>query len=153
MSAQEPIVIRATPEMRYRYAAGRYGSAFLAGLREGRLVGSRCVRCDVVLLPPRVACTQCFGEMEEVVDLPPTGRLLAFTQVTFPFLDPFTGTQRPIPYCYGMIQVDGTVNTFQYFLSEKDPSRLSIGQIVRAVFRADRKGEMADLLHFEPQEG
>ncbi len=152
MSAQEPICVRATPEMTYRYAAGRYGSAFLAGMREGRLVGSRCTRCAVTLLPPRVACTQCFGEMDEVVDLPLTGRLLAFTQVTFPFLDPFTGVQRPIPYCYGMVQVDGTDNTFQYFLSEKDPSRLSIGQAVQAVFRSERRGEMADLLHFQPLE-
>lgn len=148
----EPICVRDTPEMRYRYAAGRYGSLFLAGLRDGRILGSRCRRCALTLLPPRIACTQCFGRMEEVVELPLTGKLLAFTQVTFPFLDPFTGVQRPIPYCYGMVQVDGTDNTFQYFLSEKDPSRLSIGQAVRAVFRPERKGEMADLAHFEPME-
>lgn len=145
----ETIAVRATPELRYRHAAGRYGSAFLRALGEGRILASRCARCARTLVPPRIACTGCFGRMEELVELPPTGRLLAFTQVTFPFLDPFTGLQRPIPYCYGMVRLDGADNTFQYFLDETDPSRLRRGQAVRAVFRDERVGELADLVHFE----
>lgn len=148
----EPPVVRCTPELTYRYAAGRYGSLFLHGLRSGRILASRCTRCARTLVPPRIACTGCFGRMEEVVELPPRGTLLAFTQVTFPFLDPFTGIQRPIPYCYGMVRFEGSDNTFQYFLAEKDPARLRVGQGMRAVFRAERKGEMADLVHFEATE-
>jgi len=144
----EPIAIRATPELRYRYAAGRYGSLFLEGLREGKILASRCRRCARTLVPPRIPCTGCFGPMEEIVTLPPRGKLLAFTVVAFPFLDPFTGVQRPVPYCYGMIQFEGSDNTFQYFLAEKDSSRLRLGQTVTAVFRPDRIGSLSDLLHF-----
>lgn len=144
----EPIAVRATSEFRFRYAAGRYGSVFLRGLKEGRIHASRCTKCPRTLVPPRVACTRCFGPMEEIVEVPPRGILLAWTLVAFPFLDPFTGVQRPIPYCYGMVKFEGTDNTFQYFLSEKDPSKLRVGQRVEAVFRDERKGELADLSHF-----
>ena len=145
-----PIAVRCTPELIYNYAAGRYGSLFLQGLKEGRILASRCRRCARTLVPPRLACTGCFGAMEDAVELEPRGELLAFTLVAFPFLDPFTGIQRPIPYCYGMVRFAGADNTFQYFLSEKDPAKLRVGQPVRAVFRAERVGEMADLLYFEP---
>ncbi len=142
------IAIRRTPELVYRYAAGRYGSLFLNGLREGRILASRCSRCPRTLVPPRIACTGCFGKMEEIVEVPPRGRLLAFTQVAFPFLDPFTGVQRPVPYCYGMVRFEGADNTFQYFLAEKEPAKLRVGQTVQAVFRDDRTGALSDLLHF-----
>ncbi len=148
----EPIVIRGTPELRYRYAAGRYGSVFLRGLREGRILASRCSKCDRTLVPPRIACTGCFGRMTEIVEVPPRGRLLTYTVVRFPFLDPFTGVQRPIPYGYGMVRFDGTTNSFQYFLSETEPSRLRIGMAVEAVFSEKRRGEIADLVHFRPVE-
>jgi len=65
------IAVRATPELRYRYAAGRYASVFLHGLREGRILASRCHRCARTLVPPRIACTGCFGSMDEIVTLPP----------------------------------------------------------------------------------
>ena len=148
----EPETIRLTSDLRYRYAAGRYGSRFLPGLREGKILASRCAKCERTLVPPRIACTGCFGRMEEVVEVPPRGTLMSFTVVTFPFLDPFTGVQRPIPYGYGMVRFEGTTNTFQYFLSEKDPSRLRVGVTVEAVFREERKGEIADLVHFQPAE-
>jgi uncharacterized OB-fold protein len=147
------IAVRATPELRYHYAAGRYASVFLHGLRDGHILASRCRRCARTLVPPRIACTGCFGRMDEIVTLPPRGALLAFTLVAFPFLDPFTGIPRPVPYCYGMVKLEGADNTFQYFLSEKDPGRLRIGQTMRAVFREERTGSLADLLHFAPVEG
>ena len=148
----EPDAIRHTSELRYRHAAGRYGSLFLHGLREGKILASRCKKCERTLVPPRIACTGCFGRMEEVVEVPPRGTLMSFTVVTFPFLDPFTGVQRPIPYGYGMVRFEGTTNTFQYFLSESDPSRLRVGMAVEAVFREERRGEIADLAHFAPVE-
>lgn len=148
----EPIAIRSTTELRYRHAAGRYGSVFLHGLREGKILASRCAKCDRTLVPPRVACTGCFGRMEEIVEVPPRGTLLTYTVVTLAFLDPFTGVQRPIPYGYGMVRFEGATNTFQYFLSEKDPSRLRVGMTVEAVFRGERRGEIADLVHFRPVE-
>ena len=110
------ISVRTTPQLNFQFAAGRYGTLFLDGLKNHKIFASRCDDCERTLVPPRVVCTGCFGRMEKIVELPPRGKLLLFTQVTFPFLDPFTGVQRPIPYCYGMVQFEGSDNTFQYFI-------------------------------------
>ncbi len=140
--------VEATPELRYRYSAGRYGSRFLTALKDKVILGSRCAACDWVLVPPRIACAGCSRPMTQFVPVAHTGALIAYTQVTFPFIDPFTGEKRPIPYCYGMIRLDGTDNTFQYFLEEKDVRRLRSGLRVEAVFRDTREGSIRDILHF-----
>ena len=147
---QKTIQVRTTPQLNFKYAAGKYGSLFLKGLQEQKIYASRCDDCKRTLVPPRVVCTGCFGRMEKIVELPPRGKLLLFTQVTFPFLDPFTGIQRPIPYCYGMIKFEGADNTFQYFIDEKDPTKLHAGQPVKAVFAGERKGAITDLEPFKP---
>jgi uncharacterized OB-fold protein len=51
-----------------------------------------------------------------------------------------------------MVRFEGATNTFQYFLSEKEPARLRVGMAVEAVFREQRKGEISDLVHFAPKE-
>jgi uncharacterized OB-fold protein len=86
--------------------------------------------------------------MREFVELPLTGVLTSYTQVTFPFIDPFTGGPRPIPYCYGMIRFDGADNTFQFFLEETDIQKIHIGLRLRAVFREKREGNIRDILFF-----
>jgi len=144
------ISVRTTPQLNFQFAAGRYGTLFLDGLKNHKIYASRCDDCERTVVPPRVACTGCFGRMEKIVELPPRGKLLLFTQVTFPFLDPSTGVQRPIPYCYGMVQFEGSDNTFQYFIDEKDPTKLHAGQAVEAAFSEEKKGTIADLEPFKP---
>jgi|SRR3990170_402691 len=146
------LTVSAMVVLPYRYSAGRYGSRFLEALKDQKFLASRCRTCELVLVPPRIVCAGCFKKMEEFVDLPPTGSLTSYTQVTFPFIDPFTGEKRPIPYCYGMIRLDGADNTFQFFLEEKDIRRIRIGLRVRAVFREEREGTLRDILYFRTAE-
>ena len=148
----EHLSISAVVVLPYRYSAGRYGSRFLEALKNQKFLASRCRACGLVLVPPRIVCAGCFKKMEEFVELPPTGSLISYTQVTFPFLDPFTGEIRPIPYCYGMIRLDGADNTFQFFLEEKDVRRIRFGLRVRAVFREEREGTLRDILYFRTAE-
>ena len=148
MSEHEQIQIRETSHLPFRYSAGRYGSRFLEALREGRILASKCRACGFVLVPPRIACANCYGPMEEFVEVGPQGTLATFTQVAFPFIDPETGQMRPVPYTYGMIRLDGARNTFQYFLEEKDVTKLRTGLRVIPVFRDSREGSLRDLLFF-----
>lgn len=149
MSKEEFLVVRQTPELIYDYAAGRYGSLFLKALRQdGILLASECTHCGITQVPPRVICGQCWQETGGIVPVGPQGRVLSYTMVTFPFLDPFTGVVRPVPYCYGMIQLDGAANAFQHFLAETDITRIHVGLRVEAVFKSDRAGSLADILHF-----
>ncbi len=134
----------------FRYAVGRYGSRFFMALRdEKRLLGIRCPACRKVYVPPRKVCGPCFQEMEEIVEVSPTGTLVAYTILRFSFLDPETGKQKPVPYGYGFIQLDGSDNAFQHFIEIRDESRIRIGARMRAVFSEERHGTLRDIRHFE----
>ncbi len=148
---EEQLTVSANSALPYRYSAGQYGSRFLEALKNKKILASRCGACDLVLVPPRIICARCFKKMEEFVELPPTGVLTSYTQVTLPFIDPFTGEPRPIPYCYGMIKFDGADNTFQFFLEETDIRKIHIGLRLRAVFQEKREGNIRDILFFRTE--
>ncbi len=154
---QLSITVSSNGSLLYHYSAGQYGSRFLQALKDQKILASRCGSasggCGLVLVPPRIVCARCFKKMEEFVELPPTGVLTSYTQVTFPFIDPFTGEKRPIPYCYGMIRFDGADNTFQYFLEETDIRKIRIGMRLRAVFKVRREGSIRDILYFKTEKG
>lgn len=137
-------------EQPFRYSAGRWGSKFLVELRDHkRLLGIRCPKCQKVYTPPRQVCGPCFQRMEELVELGHKGTLVAFTIIRFSFIDPETGVTRPVPYGYGLINLDGCDNFFQHFINIEDKSKVKIGARVQAVFREDRKGNLLDIKHFE----
>jgi uncharacterized OB-fold protein len=137
-------------EQPFRYSVGKWGSQFLQELRDQKkFLGIRCPRCKKVYVPPRQVCGPCFQRMEELVELSDQGTLVAFTIIRFPFIDPETGVTRPVPYGYGLIQLDGCDNTFQHYINIKDESKVKIGSRVRAVFNETRKGNLLDIKYFE----
>ncbi len=148
---QEQLVMHSgEAEQPFRYAVGRYGSKFFMELRDHkRLMGIRCPACGKVYVPPRQVCGPCFARMDELVEVQPTGTLVAFTILRFSFLDPETGKQKPVPYGYGFIQLDGSDNAFQHFIEIIDEKKVRIGARMRAVFREKRQGRLADIKHFE----
>jgi len=150
-AAQERLVMHSgEAQQPFRYAVGRYGSRFLMALRdEKRLLGIRCPACRKVYVPPRQVCGPCFQAMDEIVEVAPTGTLVAYTILRFSFLDPETGKQKPVPYGYGFIQLDGSDNAFQHFIEILDESKIRIGARMRAVFSEERHGTLRDIRHFE----
>ena len=137
-------------EQPFHYAVGRHGSKFLQELKNHkRLVGIRCPNCTKVYVPPRQVCGPCFKEMHELVEVSPEGTLVAYTILRFSFLDPETGKQKPVPYGYGFVRLDGADNLFQHFVEIRDESKVKIGARVRAVFEKERKGTLIDIRHFE----
>jgi uncharacterized OB-fold protein len=87
--------------------------------------------------------------MEELVEISAQGTLVAFTIIRFSFIDPETGVTRPVPYGYGLIQLDGCDNTFQHFINIEDEFKVKIGARVQAVFSEERKGNLMDIRYFE----
>jgi len=134
----------------YDYSAGRYAGYFFQELKERKkIMGIRCPKCRKIFLPPRPACGYCFVPNTEWVDLGDEGTLWGFTIVQFPFLDPLTGENRPIPYGYGFIEMRGAATRLQHFVTASDLSKLRIGMGMRAVFREKRKGNLADIRYFK----
>ena len=137
-------------EQPFNWSAGRHGSKFLTTLRdEKKILGVKCPKCGFVYALPRQVCGKCFVKMEEMVELSDTGTLVTFTVVYFTFIDPDTGKQRPVPYGYGFIKLDGADNFFQHFIEETDPQKIKIGDRMQAVFEENRKGSLLDIKHFK----
>lgn len=148
----ELLQINFTHPMPYEWSIGLYGSRFFQEIKEhGRFVGIRCNGCGTVYVPPRRVCGPCFKELTELVPLSDTGVITAFSVVNYPFIDPNTGSQRPIPYTYGYIKLDGADSIFSHIINEMDLSRIKVGMKVRAVFKdvAQMEGNIQDILYFE----
>ena len=56
-------------------AIGRY----LAGLKEGVILGSSCVHCRKTVVPPRTVCEWCFHPMDDFVPLQDTGTVNTYS--------------------------------------------------------------------------
>lgn len=138
--------------MPYEWSIGLYGSRFFQEILEKRrFLGIRCPKCQKVLVPPRRICGPCFQKLDELVELSDTGTIVAFSVVNYPFIDPATGKQRPIPYTYGYINLDGSDNIFSHLINETDESKIKVGMKVRAVFKdpAEMEGNIQDIRYFE----
>ncbi len=138
--------------MPYEWAIGKYGSRFFQELKErGKFLGIRCPQCGKVYIPPRRVCGPCFREIDELVELPDSGTIMAFTVVNYPFIDPDTGKQRPIPYTYGLIRIDGADCFFSHLVNETDVGRIKVGKRVRAVLKSrdEMQGNIEDIRYFE----
>ncbi len=152
MEEKELVHLKQDVDLPYRWAAGRYGSVLLKAIRdECKFVGNRCPSCGKVYIPPRVVCGPCFVAPDEMVELATTGTLAGYSVVNYPFIDPETGEQRPVPYTYAYIKLDGCDSYLSHIVDEVDPQKLSPGLRLEAVFRPDgeRVGRIQDVLHFK----
>ncbi len=136
--------------LQYRFAAGTYASRFFAALRdEGKILASRD-REGNVMMPPRPVCGLSGLPMDEWVEVGPDGVLAGCTVVYVPFIDPMTGSQRPVPYGFGLVRLTGADTSIYHLLDETDPAKIGVGKRVEAVFKpaAERTGSLADIRHF-----
>ena len=137
-------------EQPFEWSIGKYGSKFLLELRDNkRIVGIRCPQCHKVFVPPRKICGECFVPMDEIVPLRGEGTINTYTVLNFGFVDPDTGLQKPVPYTWAFIDLDGADNTFIHYVEETDLNKLHVGMRVRAVFEEQRTGKLLDIKHFE----
>ena len=144
--------VQVNATMPYEWSIGRHGSRFFQEIKEKQsFVGTRRPECEQVYIPPRRVCGPCFLELDELVELPTTGTITAFTILDYPFIDPSTGEPRAVPYTYGYIRIDGASCIFSHMIDETDPDRIAVGDRVRAVFkpREEMQGNIQDILHFE----
>lgn len=136
-------------EQPFNYAVGDYGSRFLTEIRDNkRFMGVKCPKCKKVYIPPRKLCGPCFTEMDEWVEVADEGVLYSYTILRFAFLDPETGKEKPVPYGYAFIKLDGADTCFQHFVEIKDESKVKIGARVKAIFKEKREAKIVDVEHF-----
>jgi uncharacterized OB-fold protein len=129
------------------YSAGAVGSRFLIGLRDKkRIMGTRCPTCNRVYVPARSICKDCFGQLDELVEVSDKGTLLTYTVCSQP--NPVQPVESPV--VYGIVQLDGADTGFVHMLGEVEPEQIRIGMRVQAVFKNEREASILDIRYFKP---
>ena len=150
MAEKENLIIESgAAKQPFNYAVGMHGSKFFQALRDHRrILGIKCPKCNTTYVPPRKVCGACFVAMTDFVEVGPKGKIGTFTILRYAFIDPETGVQKPVPYGYGFIHLDGADTLFQHYIGIDDESKVKIGARVEPVFSEEKKGTIKDILYF-----
>lgn len=139
-----------TPRAEYAWDAGVAIGRYLAELKNGRLIGSRCDDCGRTVIPPRACCEWCFRPMDAFVPLQDTGRVNTFS-LSYVTWDVQRLEEPQIP---AVVEIDGASkgHGIMHMLGEVDPQKVHIGMGVRAVWKPaeEREGAITDILYFKP---
>lgn len=131
---------------------------YLAGLKDGIILGAVCATCNKIVVPPRTVCEWCFNPMDEYVPLQDTGTVNTFSlcYVTWDV------KRIEVPELPAVIQLDGAstlgsspiMGGIMHKLGEVDPQEIHIGMRVKAVWKPpeERQGAVTDILYFKPLE-
>ncbi|MDP7982805.1 MAG: Zn-ribbon domain-containing OB-fold protein [Conexivisphaerales archaeon] len=130
-------------ELRLRYQISvERTRKFYDGLREGRVLTTRCRSCGELYFPPQSFCTRCGSEDMEWVELSGEGELLTFTVIK---AKP-TSFSHYGDYTVGIARMPEGVNVLAWVSG--DPGKLRVGTRVR--LRVVRR-EPEDYLTYELQ--
>jgi uncharacterized OB-fold protein len=132
-----------------RYTYGQAGERFFRALKdEGRILGTRCPRCEHTYVPASLFCERCLGELDEWLDVGTVGEVHTFTLL---YAD-FDGVQWEAPEAIAFVRLgDGGLI---HHLGDVAPEKITIGMPVEAVFKpaGQREGSIQDILHFRPHD-
>jgi hypothetical protein len=126
----------------YEYPTGVALSRFLEGLRLGRLIASKCSRCNHTVIPPRAYCLKCYRPIKEYQIIGEEGRIATYTR-SFTNIE---GKPANPPVTWVFVKFDGVDGGLFHIL---DPSIIpQTGMRVRPVFREHRIGSILDIKWF-----
>ncbi|MFX1451972.1 MAG: Zn-ribbon domain-containing OB-fold protein [Promethearchaeota archaeon] len=141
------------PEVQYNWSLGPAMSKFLQGLKNGKIIGIHCKRCERIIVPPRMFCEYCFGPTEEWIELKDTGTIETYS---VSYLDPDARRIKD-PILVGVISIDGASpqHGFMHYFGEMNKDEIKIGMKVKAVWKPEneRVGSITDIKYFKPAGG
>src|SRR5438132_13987397 len=120
-------------EHRYNWAAGVAISRFLNELKNGKIIGRKCMQCKRIQVPPRMYCEQCYRPTDEWVEVKDTG-----TINTFSISHVGTDARRlKTPILVAVVDIDGASPGMGILHNrgEVEPSRIGVRMKVQAVWK------------------
>ena len=137
----------------YRLAYGATWTRFFEGMKEEKIYGSRCHKCDRVLVPARTFCPRCFVDTDEWVEVSQEGTVVAWVLTNYRY---FAQPIEP-PFISALIKLDGTDVNFLHLiggfpLTDLDEVRTKVknGMKVKAVWEEEKLGGILDIQYFAP---
>ncbi|MCC6992104.1 MAG: Zn-ribbon domain-containing OB-fold protein [Acidobacteria bacterium] len=132
--------------LRYDYALGEVAGRFMAGLKEGRILATRCSASALTYLPPRAFCERTFAKCDSWVEAGLEGVIESSTVV----VRGYEGKRKP-PVAIAFVRLDGTDSAIANYvdgLDLTDPDaamkQLAPGRRVKVVFADEREGRITD---------
>ncbi|MEM2030978.1 MAG: Zn-ribbon domain-containing OB-fold protein [Archaeoglobaceae archaeon] len=129
---------------RFRWSVGELFDEFLNGLRNAKLIASKC-SCGYTVLPPRVRCPKCYAKLsrENLVEISGKGVIEAYTRVFFKLDGNGNEIWLDKPVTLAMVKFEGVNSTL--VLPYLD-TEISEGTEVEVVWRDERSGSVSDIL-------
>ena len=146
MSETRSDVITDHVTLRYDYALGEVAGRFMAGLKEGKILATRCSKSGYVYLPPRSYCERSFEPCDGWVEAGLEGVIETSTIV----VRGFEGKRKP-PVAIAFVRLDGVDSAIGNYVDELDLSNyeeamqtIAPGKRVRVRFAQEREGRITD---------
>jgi hypothetical protein len=134
-STEEDLRIEIPRQIVHRHTYGKTSEYFRA-LAEGKILGTRCNACNLVFLPPRPDCSECW-QKTEWVELPHHGKVATFAVVDYPgegFIEDLQSVNSKLPCVIVYVEIEGVDTKLMSRLEDCDPKDVSIGMEVEARF-------------------
>ena len=103
-------------------------SEFANFLKDGKLMGSKCMKCGEISFPPRADCINCMSSDFEWTEYSGKGTLHTFTTI---YIAP-TGFDDIAPYIIGVLDLDGGGRLLGW-IEELEEEEIKIGMKMKAV--------------------
>lgn len=153
--AAESRILNGFISLPYKWSMGPTISRFFDEFKNKRIMGTRCERCNRVLIPARRFCSDCFIETTNWVEVSDEGTIRTWVLINFSY----EGQPKEPPYIVGVIDLDGTNVGFPHFVGGVNlddvatvAKKVRIGGRVKAVWKEHREGSILDIAYFEPIE-
>jgi uncharacterized OB-fold protein len=144
--SQHSGVVTETVSLRYDYALGEVAGTFMQGLRERRIMATRCSKSGLTYLPPRAYCERSFEKCDSWVEAGHEGTIETSTIV----VRGFEGKRKP-PVAIAFVRLDGVDSAIGNYVDDIDLSDLdeamkhiAPGKRVRVQFASEREGRITD---------
>lgn len=135
-----------TLEYPYTRSVGKVIGTFLAGLKEGRILGVRS-RSGGVLVPPSEFDPVTAETLTDLCDVADCGTVTTWTWVAEP------RAKHPLqkPFAWALVRLDGASTAMLHAVDAGDEGSMKTGMRVKARWREHRTGMITDIECFTPE--
>ncbi|MBW1941760.1 MAG: hypothetical protein JRJ51_02865 [Deltaproteobacteria bacterium] len=146
-------ILEAEARIPYELAKGPTWSKFFKGFKDKKILGTRCPKCNRVLVPARSFCPACFVDMDEWVEVSQKGVIQTWVRTDHAYF----GMPTKPPFIHSVIKLEGTDCGFIHLIGgfeigdiREVRKIIPTGKTVKAVWNTERSGCIMDIKYFEP---
>lgn len=132
--------------LRYDYSLGEVAGKFMEGLKQGKILATRCSKSGLTYLPPRAYCERTFEACDGWVEAGLEGVIEASTIV----VRGFQGKRNP-PVAIAYVKLEGIDSAIGNYVDDLDLSdleaaqkKIAPGKRVKVKFASAREGRITD---------